>query len=248
MAQEIVDRLLNELVAKLERAYGPALQSVILYGSAATGEWHPGYSDLNVMAVLDRVGADELDRAEKIFHWWRGQGNPSPLLMSADEVRRSTDCFPIEFHDMAERRRILYGADPIAGLEIDDRYYRAQVEHELRAKLLRLRQKAGGVLHDARLLLRLMLDSVSTFVVLGRHALRLAGRPAPWSKHAVVERLRQDLGVPGEAFDALLRIREGAEKGRPAEARALFEKYLSEISLLADAVDRLEERGGNENA
>jgi predicted nucleotidyltransferase len=248
MAQEIVDRLLSELTAKLERAYGPALQSVILYGSAATGEWHPGYSDLNVLAVLDRVGAEELEKAEKIFHWWRQQGNPSPLLLSVDEVRRSTDCFPIEFHDMAERRRILYGGDPIAGLEIDDRYYRAQVEHELRAKLLRLRQKAGGVLHDGRLLLRLMLDSVSTFVVLGRHALRLAGRPAPWSKHAVVARLREDLGVPGRALDTLLRIREGAEKGRPAEARSLFEQYLSEISLLADAVDRLEERGGNSPA
>lgn len=245
MAQEIVDRLLSELTAKLQHAYGPALESVILYGSAAAGEWHAGYSDLNVLAVLDRVGAAELEKAEKIFHWWREQGNPSPLLMSAEEVRRSTDCFPIEFHDMAERRRILYGGDPIAGLEIDDKYYRAQVEHELRAKLLRLRQKAGGVLQDGRLLLRLMLDSVSTFIVLGRHALRLAGRPAPWSKHAVVARLREDLGVPGRALDALLRIREGAEKGRPAEARALFEEYLSEISLLADIVDRLEERGGN---
>lgn len=245
MAQEIVDRLLEELTRRLERAYGRSLRSVILYGSAAAGEWHPGYSDLNVMAVLDRVGADELEKAEKIFEWWREQGNPSPLLMSADEVRRSTDCFPIEFHDIAERRRILYGDDPIAGLVIDDRYYRAQVEHELRAKLLRLRQKAGGVLADGRLLLRLMLDSVSTFVVLGRHALRLSGRQAPWSKRAIVEALRAGFGIPGEALDTLLAIREGSKKIRPAEARPLFEKYLSEISLLADLVDRLEEGGGN---
>ena len=247
MAQEIVEKLLRELTEKLERAYGGELKSVILYGSAAAGEWHEGYSDLNVMAVLGRVGADQLERAEKIFEWWREQGNPSPLLMSEEEVRRSTDCFPIEFHDMAERRRILYGDDPIAGLVIDDKYYRAQVEHEVRAKLLRLRQKAGGVLHDARLLLRLMLDSVSTFVVLGRHALRLAGRPAPQAKTAVAERLRAEFGIPAEACGRLLRIRAGQEKARPAEARTLFEKYLEEISLLADAVDRLEAEGGNGN-
>lgn len=247
MAQEIIDRLLTELTGRLQRAYGRSLQSVILYGSAAADEWHPGYSDLNVLAVLEHVGAGELEKAEKIFQWWREKGNPSPLLLSADELRRSADCFPIEFHDLAERRRILFGDDPIAGIQIDDRYYRALVEHELRARLLRLRQKAGGVLHDSRLLLRLMLDSVSTFIVLGRHALRLAAMPAPWSKHAIVGQLRGGFGIPGEAFDTLLRVREGSVRVRPAEARPLFEKYLSEISLLADAVDRLEGRGGKGN-
>ena len=34
---------------------------------------------------------------------------------------------------------------------VDNSFYRAQVEHELRAKLLRLRQKASGMLSDADL-------------------------------------------------------------------------------------------------
>lgn len=246
MAQEILDKLLNELVARLEKAYGKELVSVILYGSAAAGDWHPGYSDLNVLAVLQRVGIEQLDKAEKIFQWWREQGNPSPLLMAEQEVRTSTDCFAIEFHDMAERRRVLSGDDVIAGLAIDDRYYRAQIEHEVRAKLLRLRQKAGGVLHDHRLLMRLMLDSVSTFVLLGRHALRIRQGKAPWRKHEIVRVLREEFGIRGESFERLLRLREGSEKARPAEAPALFEKYLEDITLLADSVDRLD-TGGNES-
>jgi len=244
MAQEMVDRLLNELVARLEKAYGKELVSVILYGSAAAGDFHPGYSDLNVLAVLGAVGVAQLDKAEKLFQWWREQGNPSPLLMGADEVRRSTDCFPIEFHDMAERRRVLHGDDVIAGLVIDDRFYRAQVEHEVRAKFLRLRQKAGGALHDHRLLMRLMLDSISTFVLLGRHALRLRCGQAPWRKQEIVRALREEFAIPGEAFEKLLRLREGSEKARAADAPALFAKYLEEISQLADSVDRLE-TGGN---
>lgn len=243
MPQELVDKLLNELVGRLEKAYGQDLVSVILYGSAASGDWHAGYSDLNVLAVLRHVGIGQLDRAEKIFQWWREQGNPSPLLMAEQEVRTSTDCFPIEFHDMVERRRVLSGEDIIAGLEIDDRFYRAQVEHEIRAKLLRLRQKAGGVLHDHRLLMRLMLDSISTFVMLGRHALRLCKGQAPWRKHEIVRALREEFGIPGESFEKLLRLREGSEKMRAAEAPAMFAKYLEEISLLADSVDRLENGG-----
>lgn len=244
MTQEMLDRQLNEITGRLEKAYGRQLKSVILYGSAAAEDWHDGYSDLNVLTVLERVGLEELEKAEKIFQWWREQGNPSPLLMTEEEVRSSTDCFAIEFHDMAERRRVVYGHDVVAGLEIDDRYYRAQVEHELRAKLLRLRQKAGGVVRDGRLLLRLMLDSVSTFLVLGRHALRLKQGSAPWRKHEVVRAMRETFGTPGEAFERLLRLREGEAKARPAEARALFAKYLEEIVRLAEAVDRMEE-GGN---
>ena len=34
----------------------------------------------------------------------------------SDGVRTSTDCFPMEFHDMQAHRRVLYGDDVIAGL------------------------------------------------------------------------------------------------------------------------------------
>jgi len=107
--------------------------------------------------------------------------------MSEDEVARSTDCFPIEFRDMKERRRVLAGADVVADLVIGDVFYRAQVEHELRAKLLRLRQKAGGVLSDKALLLRLMVDSISTFCTLFRHGLVLAGAEPAFEKRQVID-------------------------------------------------------------
>ena len=80
----------------------------------------------------------------------------------------------------------MLGENVIAGLEVDYRFYRAMVEHELRAKMLRLRQKAGGVLSENDLLLRLMADSISTFCVLFRHALRLAGEEPVFDKHEIV--------------------------------------------------------------
>ncbi len=234
------DKLLNQLVAKLREAHGARLLSVILYGSGATGETHGVYSDLNVLAVLDQVTPQELASSETIFKWWRDKGNPAPLLMSAEEMRNSTDCFPIEFHDITDCRRVLYGDDLAAGLEIRDVHYRAQVEHELRAKLIRLRQKAAGVLQDRNLLLRLMCDSVSTFCVLGRHVLKLAGQEAPWEKHAVVARLRESFGIEGRALDMLLNLREGRARPRDLNPETLFGTYLEEISTLAATVDRLE--------
>ena len=102
------DKLL-ELVDRLKRAHGDRLLSVILYGSAASGEHNQHFSDINVLCVLTRVTPAELAASAPIFEWWRSLGNPPPLLLSEEEVRTSTDCFPIEFHDMQERRRVLFG-------------------------------------------------------------------------------------------------------------------------------------------
>src|SRR5579884_2847236 len=171
-----MNRNLAELSEKMREALGERLISVLLYGSGASEEdHHETFSDLNVMCVLSALGPRELADTEPVVRWWRELGNPSPLLLTEEEVRTSTDVFAIEFHDMLERRRVLWGADPVAALQVDESFYRAQVEHDLRAKQIRLRQKAAAVLTDREALLRLMLDSVSNFCVLARHAMLLAG-------------------------------------------------------------------------
>ena len=234
------DKLLQQLVDKLKSSFGKSLVSVTLYGSAAAGEHHAIYSDLNVFCVLSAVTPEELALSEPIFRWWRDQHQPAPLLMSAEEVHSSADCFPIEFMDMRERRKLLHGEDVIATLTIPETHYRAQVEHELRAKLLRLRQKAAGVLSDKTLLTRLMADSVSTFCVLARHALRLSGADAPWKKRHIVAACVERFGLSGQPFYTLLDLREERTKMRAIAPLTLFGSYLQDIAALVKAVDGLE--------
>lgn len=234
-----MDQKLQELVDRLRKAEQDRLLSVILYGSAATGDHHQEFSDLNVLCVLSQVTPAELGASEPVFRWWREQGNPAPLLLSEEEVRTSTDCFPIEFHDMKERRRVLFGKDLIETLAIDNIFYRAQVEHELRAKLLRLRQKAAAILDDKAALLRLMIDSVSSFFVLARHALLLSGAQAGWQKREIGRNLGA-IGVDAAPFDTLLDFREKKKKAGDVDPRPLFASYLKQIEALVAHVDRLE--------
>jgi predicted nucleotidyltransferase len=230
---------LQELVDRLRKTQRDRLVSVILYGSAATGNHHGEFSDLNVLCVLTRVTPAELAEAEPIFKWWRAQGNPSPLLLSEEEVRDSTDCFPIEFHDMQERRRVLFGADVVETLVIDKTFYRAQVEMELRTKLLRLRQKAGAVISDKQALLRLMIDSVPNFLVLSRHALLVSGLPAGLQKREIARELAK-IGADAAPFDTLLDLREQKKKAGDVDPEALFANYLRQIETVVAHVDRLE--------
>ncbi len=233
-----MEKQLQDLVDRLRNAQQERLVSVILYGSAASGDHHGEFSDLNVLCVLTQVTPAELRACEPIFKWWR-DGNPSPLLLSEEEVRTSTDCFPIEFHDMRERRRVLFGADVIEKLEIDKTFYRAQVEHDLRAKLLRLRQKAADVLGNKQDLLRLMMDSVSNFLVLSRHALLLSGIATGWQKREIARNLAA-LQVNATPFDTLLDLREKKKKPGDVDVESLFASYLKQIEAVVAHVDRLE--------
>ncbi|MEZ5351339.1 MAG: nucleotidyltransferase domain-containing protein [Bryobacteraceae bacterium] len=235
-----MEKLLNELADRMKRAYPASLVSVILYGSAAAGEFDKAYSDLNILCVLTRITPDELAASEPIFRWWREKGNPAPLLLSEEEVANSTDCFPIEFTDMLERRRVVHGKDVIEGLEIDRSFYRAQVEYELRSKLIRLRQKAAGVLNDNDLLVTLMADSESTFLVLARHVLALSGYERPRTRVETVEAAQRHFGVDTAPFETLLAVREGRSKPGSVEARAVFGRYLAGVQTLVSAVDSLE--------
>lgn len=235
-----MEKKLSDLVERLKTAFGDRLVSAILYGSAAMGDWHEHSSDLNVLCVLSRLARQELAESEPVFRWWREQGNPPPLLLTTEEVRTSTDCFPMEFHDMQEHRRVLYGTDVIQDLAIDRSFYRAQVEHELRAKQIRLRQKAAEVLSKPDSLLKLLIDSISTFCVLGRHALILSGREPRWKKQEIVTALEHAMGTPLPAANAILTIRGAGKREPRIDTASVFEAYLSEMARLVHFVDALQ--------
>ena len=232
---------LKELVGKLERAYNDRLLSVILYGSGASNE-NNHVSDLNVLCVLKQITPRELSEGEPILRWWREHGYPSPLLMSEEEAHNSADSFPIEFRDMKDRRKVLFGVDVIADLHIDTRYYRAQIEHELRSKLLRLRQQGARVLSDPEALLKLCVDSVTTFCVLGRHALLVAGVHAKVERRAVVRQLGETLKLDMTPFGKLLDIRENKSGGDLGDPGELFAQYLETVRVMVEFVDQLEDK------
>ena len=234
-----MEKLLAQLVERLQKAYGDRLISVILYGSAAAGDHQEKFSDYNILCVLREITPRELEAGEDVFRWWREQCSPAPLLLTEHELATATDCFAIEFLDIQRSHRILFGKDVITPLVVDQSFYRAEVEHELRAKLLRLRQKAGGVLSNPDRLRRLLLDSISTFCVLFSHALMLAGAEVGTHKRDVIACSREVFGIDTAAFEILLDVREGRRKPRDFEPVDTLSACLKGIAQVIDAVDQL---------
>lgn len=234
----IAENDLTELVARLKTGAGNNLLSVILYGSAATGEFHEGHSDLNVLCIVQNLGREELSNLYAASAWWAKKGHPVPLFFTLHELQHSADLYAIELLDIVAAHQVLYGEDVTSTLHIPMDLHRLQVERELRNNTLRLRQHYLRYPHDSRKILELMTSSISSFAALFRHALIALGeKPAP-SKRSVFDQLGSVLAFDPAPFHTIYEVREGTKRERDVDVQATFDAYLERISRVTEEIDR----------
>ncbi len=196
----VAEKQLEEFVSRIQKAAGENLHSVILYGSAAAGDFNPEFSNLNLLCILRDTSYARLSAIAPVVEWWHRQKHPTPLVITPEELEHSTDVFSIELLDMQRHHRVLFGDGSFAGLRIPMHLHRAQLEYELREKIILLRQRFlqhAGNDHD---LWALLLASFPAFATLFRHALIALGR-----QHAQVK--ARSHSNPGVTVFSLIRRR-----------------------------------------
>jgi hypothetical protein len=156
---------------------------------------------------------------------------------------QATDVFPIELLDIRECHKVLYGENLVQGLEIDTKNLRLQIEHELRGKLIRLRQSYLLTQGKPRAVADLMIQSLSTFLVLFRAALRLFEPEVPQKKFQSLEKLSTHLAFDGSVFRTVQELKDGTKKPKEVSVGELFNNYLKTIECVIDAVDAYIHKG-----
>ena len=127
---------IDEFVRRVREAAGPNIESIILFGSAVSGDFHPGSSNVNLLCILRDSSFAALQALAPAAKWWDRQKQPPPLCMTRKELERSTDVFTIELLDMQQHHRVLFGEDVVQNLRVPMNLHRVQVEYELREKLI----------------------------------------------------------------------------------------------------------------
>jgi hypothetical protein len=228
---------LTDLVARMKEFAGENLESIILYGSAARGDFKEGHSDLNVLCVLRSVATRELTRVAPVVHWWcKDQNEPAPLFFTAEELRQSADVFSIELLDIQQSRRVLYGADVVAGIVVPMNLHRVQVEHDLRTLLLKLRQHFLLNGQKENELRAAAAKSSSSVFSLLRHALIAFGEEPPATAHEVFARIAALTGVDAEAFAAAFKLR--AYHAPADDIVRAYEQYLNALTVVISGLDQ----------
>jgi hypothetical protein len=233
----LIDSKLNEFVQKLAAAAGANLKSVMLYGSAATEEFHAKHSDLNLLCVMDQADAAHLKALHGAVEWWVRRGQRAPLVFTMGELRRTADIFAIELLDMKSRHRVLHGENVLTGLEVSMRFHSLQVERELRANWLRLRQAVLAAPPKPRIYSELMTASFSSFVALFRHALIALGEAPAETKRDAIDRIAKFAGADPAGFQAVLALREGKLKERDLDVEKTMNQYFAFVEVVTDRFD-----------
>jgi hypothetical protein len=229
---------LDELVSQLRAAYGSALRSIVLYGSAAAGERLGKRSDHNVLVILDSLDAAQLTAASAASRAWADAGNPAPLTLTESEWRGSADIFPMEYADILERHRVLFGEPPFEGIQVDSKDLRLQLEQEAMGKLLRLRQGVLASGNDPQRQLELLAASASTFLVIFRAFERLHGTKPAADNVALATDVARRAGFPPDPVVRVIRHVRGEQALKTSDVPDVLAGYLSAMGRLVAHLDQ----------
>jgi hypothetical protein len=233
MARWTNDKMTDELKTLL----GSKLVSVVLYGSSAAGDHAGERSDVNLLVVTHPLKREDLHILSKAVVPWVRQRNPPPLLLTKEHLSEFVDVFPIEILDMQSNHQVLFGEDPLQALTVSTDHLRVELEHELQGKLLQLKTRYILTEGKSDKLWKLMVESISTFLVLFKNSLWIFNEKPPLKKMEALMKLRERFDFETEAFEKVDRVKRGG-KTKGMDAIQVFEEYLDAIEALIERINQ----------
>ena len=234
--------IFSEIIDDYQRLFGDDLIAILLYGSAASGDYVAGRSDINFLVVLSDGGIHALDRALDLVAKWRKRNVATPLFLTEAYVRTSVDVFPMEYLSFQRNYKPVYGQDILKDLTFDREYLRLQCEREVKGKLLLLREAFLESQGKAKPLQQVMSDSLGAFVAIFSTLLHLEGKDVPRHRRDIITTSCRAFHLDGRLFEKLLDLREKRLKLSGSELTALFKAYLNEVQKLWKIVDELDKK------
>ncbi len=238
----------HELVALCQSTFGDTLESVIVYGSFLRETFRPGSSDVNVLIVVKEGHEASLRELGRVGRRLMRKHRITPLVLTHREFMGSADVFPMEYFDIAQTHKALYGPDVAADVTISRSNLRHEIEHQLRGNLLALRQLAIAAGHRRpfrKVLLRRRLEEWSGSIsAILRAILRLHDvTPIPANPEELVRSVNQALGLDAGPILQLVSRRVGDYPDTVTLVDALLERLAKLVEIVdvhhePDAVER----------
>ncbi|HEY3347139.1 MAG TPA: hypothetical protein VGK71_05905 [Nitrospirota bacterium] len=232
--REKMDALLLDFVIAMRELYGEDLVSLYRFGDSSTPLGRP-----KLLALMRQIGLEQLRKYAAVNSKWAKKGIAAPLMLTRKTLETSADVFPMEFLEMKETGRLLYGEDLLSGLEIGLDNMRRQCEEQVKGKMLHLRQGYMEIGGNAKETAALIAASIEPFTEVMRNVLRLMSKPVPQKKDAIIAAFCTATGISEKPFAEALRLYYRVGKLPDKEVDALFSRYLYEVGLMAEKIDNM---------
>ena len=233
VAAERVAPFLEELCGQ----FPDLIRAAYITGSAVTPDFNERTSDVNSLLILQDIPIDLLDAVARLGRTHGKRQVRAPLLMTARDIERSRDVFPVEFLDLKLVNHLATGEDLLADLTVQRADMRLQCERELKGRILRLRQDYIQALGDRRLLRERLVGSLAGLIALLRGTLHALGRPTPRERAGILSELRTAADCDTAPFEAVIRLKSEQEKPPLDKLVEIFKAYYETMGKLADVID-----------
>ena len=240
---EDVQDILTRFVAQINQQWTADLGALVLFGSAARGDFIMGRSNINVLLIVRHLSVEVLQRAGQLQRQWAKHQIVAPLLMTEEDLVKSRSLFPLEFLQMTHSHVLLAGHDPFSETRVDTTRLGWQCEHELMANLLRVRQRfieGEGRIEAVQALLILSITAVLPCI---RGLLFCLGQPSTEKDIPILEKLPTTVQFDPTMFLDILKIKRGLSSPGSLEWLKAYERYLQSLELFMGRVQEIRQEG-----
>lgn len=228
---------LDKFVEELKNTLGENLLSVIAFGSQANVK--DAKSNLNLMIVTNELTAENLyDISKPVKKWVKGK-NPIPVIMNRDEWYSSFDVYAIEYADIKENYRIIYGEDLIPTISINKYFLRLQCESELKSLLLKYKNNFLMNVKSDREMKKLLNNVIKTLLVIFRSVLRLHDSAVPYRAVDIIEFASNYLSFNKIVMSKIAKVRYENEDYTKQELLFIEAELVKDIQNILKQVDAM---------
>ena len=228
-----LDKFLEELKLNL----GENLVSVIAFGSNANVE--DAKNNLNLMIVSNELTAENLYSISKPVKKWVKGKNPIPIIMNKDEWYSSFDVYAIEYSDMKDNYRIIYGEDLVQSICINKYFLRLECESELKNLLLKYKNNFLLNVRSDREMKKLLNNVIKTLIVIFRSVLRLHDCAVPYRAVDIIEYVSNYLTFNKIVMTKLAKVKYENDDYTKQELLFIEAELIKDIQAILKQVDAM---------
>lgn len=234
---EVTQKLLKSYMKDVIKVYENEIEGIILYGSAVRGEFLPGVSNLNILLILSSYDLAVLKKYDSLHKRWSKEQVVVPLFLTRVDLESASTAFPLEYQDILDCHRLLWGQDPFVGLKIDARYLAAEVVQGLRGNLLRLRQRLVEGRSTEEAITILLPLSITTLLPILRGLQRLWGRPVISHGEPLLGDIESHLETDLSGLRDALALKRGHISPGQKEIPRMMDRYIECLTQLVGTVE-----------
>lgn len=233
--QSTISEFANKLIGEL----GDNILSIFVYGSAAGINYHHGISNINVAVVLKNLDFSALNEGRHVVKWGHKHKIATPLFLTREYLLNSLDVFPIEYSEMKQQHRVVYGEDIFDALEIPTADIRLLCEQQVKGKLLRLRQAYLEIGPQGGVLKKLLQAALNDLVPAFRQLLILKDQHPSNLKEDMFEQLAKEFSLDVHPFLSINQDKHQRSLMAADHVEAHFQNFLVQLENLSARIDSL---------